>query len=340
MGFIFASWCRASRLLMTIAVLAGASPASVASASDLEGSSDHPLVGRFEGSRIVGYQVTEYDEAAVVAGRFSPTSTEKRAGNGFRTLEGRIVLIYYALPAGRSTLQALRNYERSLSANGFSTLFVCATADGSCFESNTPEGGYALGHAIGDPLALPKLMTDYVHNWFSQGRYLFARLDRPEGAVYASLTLGESDRGGVAVVRVVETREMETDKIVFITAAQMEKAIGDAGRVALTGIRFDGNSDRIAPESQPALDEIAKLLASKPELKLKVVTHADDRGAAGSSVDLASRRSTNIVGALIGAYGIAPDRLVPEGADAVQPIDRNEASSGANRNRRVELVAR
>jgi len=335
MGYLQAPWRRATWLI-AIVILCSASLALTVRAADVEGSSDHPLVGRFEGSSIVGYQVSEYDEAAVVDGPFAPLSTDKRVGKGFKTLEGRNFLIYYSLPEGRSTLQVLRNYERSLKAKGFSISFACATADGSCFEANSPEGGYFLGQAVGDPLALPRLMTDYVHNWFSQGRYLLARLDRPEGAVYASLSLGESARGGVAVVRVVETREMETDKIVFITAAQMEKAIGDTGRVALQGIRFASNSDRIAPESQPTLDEIAKLLTNKPALKLKVVTHADDD--ADPALDLAARRAKNVVAELMGARGIAPERLVAEGAATVPSTDSNNAESGTNRNRRVELV--
>lgn len=339
MGYSLASWFRATRLLITMAILGSASLSTAARATDVEGSSDHPLIGRFEGSRIVGYQVKEYDEATVVEGRFSPLGTDKRVGKGFRTLEGRMVLIYYALPEGRSTLQVFRNYERSLSAKGFSILFVCSSEDGSCFETDRPEGGYLLGQAIGDPLALPRLMTDYVYNWFSQGRYLLARLDRPEGAVYASLSIGESARGGVAVVRVVETKEMEAGKIVFITAAQMQKAIGEAGRVALPGIRFDANSDHIAPTSQPTLDEIAKLLASKPELKLKVIAHSDDRGAAEHAPDLASRRATNVVAALIDAHGIAPERLVSEGTGAIPSTDRNNAEADPKRNRQVELVA-
>lgn len=337
MGYLQTPWCRAASLI-ALAIYCSVSLALTVRAADVEGSSDHPLIGRFEGSNIVGYQVSEYDEAAVVDGPFAPLSTDKRVGKGFKTLEGRIFLIYYSLPEGRSTLQVLRNYERSLKAKGFSILFACATTDGSCFEGNSLEGGYLLGQAVGDPLALPRLMTDYVHNWFSQGRYLLARLDRPEGAVYASLSLGESPRGGVAVVRVAETREMETDKIVFITAAQMEKAIGEAGRVALQGIRFASNSDRIAPESQPTLDEIAKLLANKPEMKLKVVAHTDDRDAAEPALDLAARRAKNVVAELMGARGIAPERLAAEGSATVPSTDSNNAESGTNRNRRVELV--
>ena len=42
---------------------------------------------------------------------------------------------------------------------------------------------------------------------------LLADLDRPEGAVYVAIYLGEIERGAVAVVKVAETKEMETDKI-------------------------------------------------------------------------------------------------------------------------------
>jgi outer membrane protein OmpA-like peptidoglycan-associated protein len=334
MGYFRAVLRRTGRLAIAGAVLGSTTIAL--HAADIAGSSDHPLVGRFEGSSIVGYQVSEYDEAAVIDGRFSPLSTDTRAGQGFRTLEGRIVLIYYALPEGRSTLQVLRNYERSLRAKGFSMLFACASADGSCFETDRPEGGYLLGQAVGDPHALPRLMTDYVHNWFAQGRYLLARLDRPEGAVYASLTLGESARGNVAIVRVIETKEMETDKIVFVTAAEMQQSIGQTGKVALRGIQFEAKSERIVPASQPTLDEIAKLLASKPELKLKVVAHGDEAATTEPDRALASRRAQSIVGALIGAHGIAPDRLV---AGIAASSDSNNSESGANKNRSVELVA-
>ena len=164
-------------------------------AADLEGSADHPLVGRYEGAEIVGYQVTEYDEVTVLDGPFDAVDTSKWSGPGFKDIEGRIVLIYYKLPEGRSTLEVMRNYEESLKTKGFSIVFSCATSKGTCFQSGEPDSGYHLGSAIGDPLKLPKLLDDYVNNWFQEGgRYLLARLDRPEGAVYASLYLGESNK--------------------------------------------------------------------------------------------------------------------------------------------------
>ena len=48
-----------------------------------------------------------------------------------RGREGRQTLIYYMLPRGRSTLEVLRNYEASLGAKSFRTVFSCASSDGT-----------------------------------------------------------------------------------------------------------------------------------------------------------------------------------------------------------------
>src|ERR1700674_1767533 len=167
---------RAVRQFLSMGLLAGVAMAcglglgSAARSADIAGSGDHPLVGRYDGAEIVGYRVTEFDETAIVEGAFAPEHATDRTGNGFRTIEGKIFLIYYKLPQGRSTLEVLRNYQDSLKAKGFTIVFACATADGTCFESRQPDAAYFLGNAIGDPLALPKLDDDYVHNWFEQQR--------------------------------------------------------------------------------------------------------------------------------------------------------------------------
>jgi OOP family OmpA-OmpF porin len=321
---------------LVIATVAALLAGGAVQAADVEGSSDHPLVGRYEGSEIVGYEVTEYDEAALVEGPFSPLDTN--GGTGFKTVEGKITLLYYTLPQGRSTLEVLRNYEASLKSKGFAIVFTCATSNGSCFESGQPEAGYLLGSAVGDPLRVPKLVDDYVHNWFQDGgRYLLGRLDRPEGAVYAALYLGESNRGTAAVVRVVETKEMETDKIKVVTAPEMQAAIASTGKVAIYGILFDTDKDVIKPESKPTLDEIGLFLSSDPALKLRIVGHTDNQGSADYNLDLSERRAASVVAALTAQYGVAPDRLVSEGAGLTQPVDTNDTEEGRAKNRRVEL---
>jgi len=325
---------------LALATLCSAWLVGAAFAADVEGSQDHPLVGRYEGAEIVGYSVTEFDEVTILDGPFDPADASNQAGLGFKIVEGRSILIYYTLPQGRSTIEVLRNYEDSLKAKGFSILFTCATAKGTCFQSQQPDAAYHLGNAIGDPLTLPKLVDDYVHNWFEQGaRYLLARLDQPEGAVLVGLYLGESSRGNVAVLRVIETKEMDTGKIVFLNASQMDQAITDTGSVSLYGILFDLDKDTLRPDSKPTLDEIAKLLQDKPELKLKIVGHTDNQGTADYNLNLSQRRAASVVAALTGDYGIAAERLTSEGAGLTQPVAPNESEEGRAKNRRVELVA-
>jgi outer membrane protein OmpA-like peptidoglycan-associated protein len=307
-------------------------------AADVAGSSDHPLVGRYEGAEIVAYKLTEFDEVTVIDAPFDVA--QMPGGPGFKAVEGKSFLIYYTLPQGRSTLEVERNYEDALKAKGYSIVFTCATDKGTCFTSGQDEGATYLGQAVGDPNNIPKMADgDYVQNWFTKGRYLLAKFDRPEGAVYVAIYFGEADRGNVAVVKAVETKEMETDKIQFIKASEMEKAIVDNGRIALYGILFDFDKDAVKPESKPTLDEIANLLQTKPDLKLQIVGHTDNKGTPEYNLDLSSRRAANVVIALTGTYGIAPDRLTSEGAGLTQPVASNDTDEGRAKNRRVELVA-
>jgi OmpA-OmpF porin, OOP family len=332
------NWTRVALALLALGALAQTAPSR---AADVPGSRDHPLIGRYEGAEIAGYKVTEFDEVKVVAGPFDPVGAQDQAGEGFRTLEGRETLIYYTLPRGRSSLEALRNYEASLKAKGFATQFACNAADGSCFTGKAPEAAYLVGQAVGNPLTLPRLGDDYVHNWFDQkARYLLARADGPSGAVYASLSFGESARGTVAVVRVVETREMDSGKIVVLSASEMEKAIDETGRVSLTSLHFDFDRDTLRPESKPTLDEIAALMTGRPALNLQIVGHTDNQGDAPYNMDLSQRRAGRVVEALVRDYGIAEARLAASGLGLSAPVAANDTEEGRAKNRRVELVAR
>ena len=48
-------------------------------------------------------------------------------------------------------------------------------------------------------------------------------------------------------------------------------------------------------ESQPTLDEIAKLLKSEPSLRLHVVGHTDNQGNPEYNLDLSRRRAASVV---------------------------------------------
>jgi outer membrane protein OmpA-like peptidoglycan-associated protein len=304
---------------------------------------DHPLIGHYEGSEQVGAYVTDFDEVEVIDG---PISSARGIGApGWLRLEGKITLLYYKLPAGRSSLEVLRNYQASFEARGFRTAYTCSTNNGSCYiqrEGRTKgTAPYDFALALDANPELPRLGGDFIRNYFgTNARYLLARLTRPEGTVYVSLSLSEHDRGNYAFIRVIETKAMDSGKIGFIDADDMQKSIADSGRVNLYGIHFDFDKDTVKSESKPTLDEIAKLLRTDATLMLTVVGHTDAKGDADYNLDLSRRRATNVSGALARDYGIASSRLQSRGAGADEPIASNDDEDGRAKNRRVELVKR
>ncbi len=310
--------------------------AAVASADDEPGSEDHALVGRYEGASIVYYKTSDFDEATLLQAPHDFTALLDRDAMGDRSgaewlrLEGRVTKIRYEIPAGRSSLEVIRNYEGALTAHGFQIAFSCA--DQACFEGKLRDP-YLLGQ---------QLDTDNGDSslYFDHARYLLAKLDRPDGPVYAGILAGEDKQRITAFVEVVESRGMEGDKIAFVDAGQMADAIAGQNSVNLYGITFDFDQAVLRPESRPTLDEIARLLNAKPELRLEIIGHTDNRGAPDYNLDLSRRRATSVAAALILEYGIAPERLSASGAGMTVPIASNDTPAGQARNRRVELVAR
>ncbi len=319
----------------TVAALAFALAALPARADDIAGGKDHPLAGRFKDSSIAYYKANDFDEldflrtAVDYGALLDRNATDDHSGPEWLKLQGRATEIRYGIPVGRSSLEVLTNYELALKAKGFQPVFSCA--DKACLTGGVRDP-YVMGQLL-DPTN--GLSTAY----FDHARYSLAKLDRPEGHVYVSVLTGEANGETVAFVRVLEAMSMQTDNIVVVKADDMGAGLEKAGSVNLYGIQFDFDKDVVKAESKPTLDEMAKLLDAKPSLRLKIIGHTDNKGAADYNLDLSSRRAANVAAALVGGYRIDPARLTSEGAGASRPIASNDAEEGRAKNRRVELVA-
>lgn len=304
---------------------------------------DHPLVGSFQGSTQVGYQVSEYDETSIIVGPINDRTSSQQTGDGWKRLEGKITYVYYKLPDGRSSLEALRNYEQSLKQKGFDVAFTCSTEAGTCFSSGKFPGLF-LGLALDGSTDLPKLgLGDFVRNFFGNGngRYLYAKMNGPNGLIHVSLAFSDdASRGRTVIGRVIETTEMETGQIVFKEAAVIKGELETAGGSDIYGIQFDFDKAEIKPESEPQLKAIADLLAKDGALRLDIVGHTDNQGGDDYNRDLSQRRAEAVVAALAGNYGIEQERLTPVGQGPSRPLASNESEDGRALNRRVELVRR
>jgi OmpA-OmpF porin, OOP family len=312
---------KALALLFLVLPLLGQTPAK-----DVKGSSDHPLVGRFEGSVITYFNTKDFDEAVFFnALPPAPANTIKA--------EGKLTQIHYDAPAGRSSLEIFRNFQQRMSTAGFQTISSCEK------EKCTPHN--PLIRAAFDSNALNR--AGFSVGFGENPRFACLRLKNSEKDVLVSLFVGETrmaNTGPLVLLRTLDSKPMETGKIIVPSAQEMTQSFARDGRVALYGIFFDTGLAVLKPESKPTLDQIAELLKANPKLNLVVVGHTDNIGDFQANVLLSQRRAATVADALNKQYAIPATRLQPAGAGMIAPAASNADEAGRARNRRVELVPR
>ena len=299
-------------------------------AEDIAGSSDHPMVSRYDGSSITDYDFREFDEYEILLGKVKrdPEDTASKVAESSERLEGKITKISYYLPEDRSTLEVFRNYEDALKAAGFKILFTC---------SNNDCGGRDFNHKV----------VEYKHGFgdnYSDQRFLAAKLPREEGDVYVSIYIVKNTGGGgpdrnhiYTQVDVIEIAPMQ-EAMVTVDANAMAEEIFETGSISIYGILFDFDKADIKPESAATIKEIATLLNNNPNLKLFIVGHTDTKGSLDYNTNLSQQRAEAVVGVLVSDHGIESTRVTPKGLGFLAPVASNSSEDGRAKNRRVELV--
>ena len=345
-----------SAFAVIVAALVAVTPrAALAQLSDVKGSKDHPMVSRYAGSIIIGYDFRKFDEFVIPLGVLRRT-----AGGGTRVtlepaksqkVEGRATRILYVGPQERSPLEIVRNYELELRKSGFETLYTCAWTQ--CGEQDGWFARFYL-YPLGKQLSqtpprgtgMPAgQVSEYALSEPVKQRYLAAKRSRPEGDVYVSVYVATSRWNfhkdthdhPVILLDVTDAVPIETG-MVTIDAATMAKDISSTGHVALYGIYFDTDEADPKPESQPTLQEIAKLLKQDAAMKLYIVGHTDSVGAFDYNIGLSERRAAAVVKEPTAKHGIAAARLKAAGVGMLSPVAPNDGEEGRAKNRRVELV--
>jgi len=178
------------------------------------------------------------------------------------------------------------------------------------------------------------------------GTVLYQDVDSGGGQTSMKLVKGNSeiwvlvhigDSGNNYQVTVVEKGGME--QAVVANADAWKSDINTTGHAAVYGVYFDTGKAVVRPESEPALQEIVKLLTANPKLTLLVVGHTDSTGEIPQNMTLSEARAKAVVAALT-AKGVAASRLSAYGCGPLAPVASNDAEEGRAKNRRVELVKR
>jgi OmpA-OmpF porin, OOP family len=318
--------------------------------ADVARSADHPVLKRFNGSLLVGYDQQDWD-ARSFPDASGVSKTEDQFARPVST-EGKVTRLYYLAPLGKSPLEVYRNYQQALAAAGFKTTWQCENEAQGCTKAYFALDGYERGKGMrwaeGDlpaagsehsgsawPLAMAlshqqARMT--VGTLASGGRTLNLLL-------FTSMAENEHTHRTATYIEIVEPKAMPTGQV-SVDAKAIVKGLQAEGRVTLTGLFFDTGKTELKPESKAQLDAMAELLKSQPGLKAWIVGHTDNVGSFEANEKLSLARAQAVVAALTAApYKVEARRLVPKGLASLAPVAGNGDDAGKARNRRVELVA-
>lgn len=278
--------------------------------------SDHPLISAYEGSSMTRKDVKEFDEYRAFTG------VDAEGLPSGPTLEGKVTKMNYKNPPDRSVLEIFRNYEMALKSAGAQILHQCDQGKQECVAKYAQS---ALGKHNG---------MSAISN--TAGRYIIGKIQQDGQVAYVSIGVGPSFTN----IDVAEIKAMDTG-MVALNAAALGEGIDRNGYIIVEGIYFDTDKTTVKPESRPALDEVAKLLGQRKDLKLYVVGHTDMQGTLAHNMQLSQGRAQAVVAQLTGAaYGIDAARLEGLGVGPLSPQATNVSDGGRAKNRRVVLVAR
>lgn len=172
------------------------------------------------------------------------------------------------------------------------------------------------------------------------------------GATAALAALGYFMTGGYGVGAVAADAATTTEAAPTEAAAPAEAAVPETPATAeqvascqtqvdtaIKGktIQFDTSTATIKAESQPLIDELAKVLTPCEGTMIEVAGHTDLTGGDAANMRLSEERANAVVAALV-AKGVSNARLTPKGYGETQPVRRGTSSDVHAANRRIEFA--
>ena len=106
---------------------------------------------------------------------------------------------------------------------------------------------------------------------------------------------------------------------------------------APTKFHFDSVSSKLDGESQTAVDRLVAYLGDNPDVRVKIVGHADAWGTRLTNIAVSRARADSVVSATVGG-GVDRSRISAFAQGDRVPVASNATAEGRAANRRVEIV--
>ena len=164
------------------------------------------------------------------------------------------------------------------------------------------------------------------------GALLGGRNNRAEVLIGA----GVGAIAGGAVGSYMDKQARELKQRTAGTGIEVEQR-GDEIAIKLpSGIAFDTNQASVRTDMRPALDEVAKTLASYQSTFIDVTGHTDSTGGDAINQPLSERRAAAVADYLQ-YQGVQRARMATKGYGSQFPVASNGSEDGRSKNRRVEI---
>lgn len=325
-------------LVWAIWSLCAVAGAQLASAQDIDGVQEHPMIERYPGQEIRWQKIENYMPYEIAIGPVT----------GYRTIDdwietqGRVTRTFYALEGeDRTYSEVYLNYLDALKAQDFEIIAEGVAPD----RRGARVGGTSwIGVAYAaNPISEQgsEANTLFAGTATSGGSgSIIGKKERAAGTAFVVLTVEQHSEAYIGtLIDIIEVESAETG-LVIIDAEAMGSDMAEYGRVVLDGIVFDFDSPDLLPASDAALSNIADYLNANPDKSFYVVGHTDSVGSYSYNYSLSGDRARSVVTALADDYGIARERIEPYGVGPLVPVFSNATENGRDQNRRVELVER
>jgi outer membrane protein OmpA-like peptidoglycan-associated protein len=114
-------------------------------------------------------------------------------------------------------------------------------------------------------------------------------------------------------------------------------ASGQKNDFVLEGVTFDKGSANLTKDGTAKVGELATLLKSHPNAKIRLVGHTDNTGQAEANRVLSEERAASVRDELV-RQGISSDRIETAGVGSEDPVAKNDSPANREKNRRIDVT--
>lgn len=288
-----------------------------------------PELGAPAGAEATASVGPRTDRYALPVGRF--TTSEQP----ILQLRGSVIWEAFRLEDRETTVTAVAaGYRADIERRGLEILLDCANRDCGGFD-------FRFGISLLPAPAMRMDVQDF--HQFSVKRakneaYASILISRVLGSIYVQVVTVEPSEAVARITKAPEPAEtLDTVAPERPGDGAMMSKLETEGHVQLDGLDFATGGAQLSEGSGAALDGIAAVLKSQPELSIVIVGHSDNQGGLDANIALSRSRAVSVLEALV-ARGVARGQLEARGIGYLSPVASNATAEGRAKNRRVEIV--